>query len=192
MRLRDKRALALALLTAGLVPLAAQAESNLQTGGTSTLTATARVDFRIEIPRLLFLQVGTGTRLVTDTTVDLISFNPAVGVIGNGTAVGGTGGDLPGGAVTVRVIGNIGEVRLTAAGTTALTNGGGNTIPWTEISTAVTGGVAHPTIGSGTVTLSPSANVVNASGTWTYSYLNTAVPAAGQYNGTVTYTATSP
>lgn len=194
MGLRFARQVAVLVATAAL-PIAAMAESNLSSGA-GTLTASARVNFSIVIPRLLFLQVGTGPTapaIGNVGTIDTISFTPAVGVIGDGTVVNATAGsgNLGNGSVTVRILSNVGNVSLGAVGTTALTNGS-QTIPWTEIATAVTGGATHPTIDGSTVSFTAVSGVVNVAGTWTYTYLNSLVPAAGTYNGQVTYTATSP
>lgn len=174
------------------LPLAAQAESNVTTGG-GTISATARVDFSITIPRFIFLQVGTGTLLAANATIDTIAFTPAVAVVGNSTPVAATAGsgNLGNGSVTVRIIGNAGNVTLGATGPANLTSGS-NTIPWTQISTAITGGATHPTINGANATFTAVANVVNVNGTWTYAYLNSLTPASGTYTGQVLYTATTP
>lgn len=185
-----RAALALAVLA---VPLAAQAESNVTTGA-GTISATARVNFSITIPRFIWLQVGTGTLLAANATIDTISFTPAVAVVGNGTAVPATAGsgNLGNGGVTVRIIGNAGNVTLGAVSAPALLTSGTNTIPWTQISTAITGGATHPTINGANASFTATANVVNINGTWIYSYLNTVTPASGTYTSQVTYTATTP
>lgn len=186
----SRTALALAVLA---VPLAAQAESNVTTGA-GTISATARVNFSITIPRFIFLQVGTGTLLAANATIDTISFTPAVAVVGNGTAVAATAGsgNLGNGGVTVRIIGNAGNVTLGAVSAPALLTSGANTIPWTQVSTAITGGATHPTINGANASFTATANVVNITGTWIYSYLNTVTPASGTYTSQVTYTATTP
>lgn len=184
-----RASVALAVLA---LPLAARAESNVTTGA-GTISATARVTFNITIPRFIFLQVGTGTLLAANATIDTIAFMPAVAVVGNSTPVAATAGsgNLGNGTVTVRVIGNAGNVTLGATGPANLTSGS-NTIPWTQIATAVTGGATHPTINGANATFTAVANVVNINGTWTYSYLNTLTPASGTYAGQVLYTATTP
>jgi hypothetical protein len=181
-----------AALVAAAAPFAALAESNVSSGA-GTLTATARVNFSITIPRLLFLQVGTGTYLAGNSTIDTITFTPAVGVIGDGTVVNATAGsgNLGNGSVTVRVISNAGNVTLGATAPPNLLSGS-DTIPWTQIATAVTGGATHPTINGTNASFTAVSGVVNVNGTWTYTYLNSAVPAAGTYTGQVLYTATSP
>src|SRR5450755_4727330 len=85
------------LLGAGALtlPLMAFAESNVQTGAaTAAPGATAHVDFSIVIPKILYLRVGTGSAYSSGTlasvnTIDLITFAPAAGTVGNGTAVAG-------------------------------------------------------------------------------------------------------
>lgn len=182
----------LAAAVAIALPLAAQAESNVTTG-TGSISATARVNFSITVPRFIFLQVGTGTPLAQNTTIDTIDFQPALAVVGNGTPVAATAGsgNLGNGGVTVRLIGNAGNVTLGATGPTNLTSGS-NSIPWNQISTAITGGATHPVINGASAAFTAASNVVNINGTWVYSYLNAATPAGGTYTGQVTYTATTP
>lgn len=200
-------ALALAAATAALLPLAALAESNLQTGNTS-LSATAHLDFQVTIPKVLFLQVGTGTAAQTNGAVDLIAFAVPAASVGNGSAVAASsGGDLGAGVVTARVIGNNGDVTLSSSTTGALGNGAGDTISFNDVSAAVTAltsatPLAHPTFvdgGTSANVLVPATNkIVNRDARWTFSYLNTAAKPAGTYggvntnNGRVTYTAAMP
>ncbi|CAN7654742.1 hypothetical protein LJR290_005108 [Variovorax sp. LjRoot290] len=203
---------------AAIAPLAAQAESNFVTGS-GAQSAAAKLDFKVVVPKVLFLQVGTGTNLANNATVDNVTFDVPAGAIGNGTAVAGTGGDLAGGGVTVRVLGNSGTVSLTNATTGQLSSGvaGNPTVPWADI--VVTAGalatttagytnaaIAHPPFndaaGGGAsataTTLAASAGLVRREGSWTFAYANTATLPAGTYgdtvgnNGRVTYTATAP
>jgi hypothetical protein len=201
------RAIQQVVFAAALVtPFAAHAESNFQTGG-SALNATAKVDFQIIIPKVLFLQVGSGTFLSSAATVDLITFDVPAAAVGNGTAVSATAGsgDLGSGAVTARVRGNGGTVTLVANAPAAMSNGAaGDTIDWSQITTAATslgaGTVLQAPVlatgNSGTVTLTPVGKIVSQDARWTYSYANSAVVPAGTYGGTVanngrvTYTAT--
>ena len=116
---------ALALTVLATLSLAAHAESTFQsTTGSGALNATARVDFRINIPR-----IGTGTLFGSNAAVDLIDFNVPAADVGNGTAVAATAGsgDLGNGVVTARVRGNGGSVGLTATTGGALSNGAGGT-----------------------------------------------------------------
>lgn len=192
-----RRLAVLTLAAAGAaLPLASHAESSFQTGA-GALTANARLDFRVTIPKVLFLQIGTGTNLGNNTTVDLVDFTVTAANVGNGTPVTGSA------PVTAKVIGNGGNVTLTSGNGGALLNGpAGETISFADI----TASTSNPTLpspalvdsGVGTVTLTAAAKVVNQTATWTYSYANTATPAAGTYGGVntnnsrVTYTASMP
>ena len=204
MRLLAKSLIAAAVLAA--VPTIANAESNFQTGSGS-LTATARLDFQITIPKFLYLRVGTGTNLANNTTVDLINFAVAPTGVGSGTAaVTTTGGDLAGGKVTARVMGNGGNVTLSSTTAGALNDGGTNTISYSQISTAATvltsgTALAAPALADGATTnttVTATGGVVNRDAQWAYTYANSAVVAAGTYggvnvnNGRVTYTAVTP
>lgn len=185
-----KTTLALALAT----PLLATAESQLVVG---TGSATARLDIRVIIPRVLFLAVGTGEAgTTTNATIDTLTFDytgtPAA--VGSGTASAGQ-------TVNVRVRGNNGQVALTAATSGALTNATADTIPWSQIS-ATSDQVTLPTpaipltgSGAGSNVTINAGKVTDRSAVWTYSYLNAAVVAPGTYgttNGRVTYTASMP
>lgn len=200
-----KTALIAAALLASL-PLAANAESNFVVGAGN---ATAKLDFRVTIPRVLFLRVGAGTDFADNTTVNLIDFAPAAASLGNSASVAGTGGDLGGGAVTAKVIGNNGNITLVATTAGALSNGvAGDSIPYTEIKTAATTLssatiLAAPVLANGAsapVVLTPAAGTktIVRDATWTFSYANTAIVAPGVYggvntnNGRVTYTASMP
>lgn len=203
---RKLLALSLALIAAGAAG-AARAESNFQTGS-GALTATARVDFQITIPKILFLQVGTGTLFTNVATINLIDFTVPAASIGNATPVTASlaSGDLGSGVVTAVVRGNNGNITLNATTPGAISNGSGDSINWTEITTTAaantTGTVlAAPTLVNGAsanVTLTAVNKVVNQDAKWTYKYANSAVVPPGTYggvgvnNGRVTYTASLP
>ena len=202
-----------AVVAAGLMLNAgtARAESNFLTAAG---TATARLDFQIVIPKILFLQVGTGTLLANNATIDRVIFDMSTtpGVIGNAAQQTATsGGDVSPGVVTAKVIGNnftAGPVNLIASTGGALSDGAGDTISWSEIAITTAGGatLAHPgtpnlaDAGTTTVSLTPVNKVINQTGQWTFKYKNTNVPAAGTYgaigaaptNGRVTYTIAMP
>ena len=201
--------LACAAALASMAPLATRAESAITTGAGTPLIATARLDFRVTVPKVLFLQVGTGTNLGANATVNLIDFTVAAGNVGDGTPVAATAasGDLGSGVVTAKVIGNNGAVSLTSTSTGALSNGAGDTISFSQIATAATvltsvTPLAAPTIVDGgvsaTVTVPAAGKIVNRDARWTFSYLNAAAVPPGTYggvntnNGRVTYTASMP
>ncbi|HQR52171.1 MAG TPA: hypothetical protein PLZ79_02795 [Burkholderiales bacterium] len=197
-----------ALLLATAAPAAAIAESNFQTGSTA-LSATAKLDFQITIPKILFLQVGTGALYTNNTAVNLISFTVPAANVGDGTAIAATAGsgDLGNGAVTAIVRGNNGTVTLNATASGALGNGSGDSINYSDITTTPTALAGYatllnaPTLAngvSGTITITPSGKVVNSGARWTYTYANSAIAAPGTYGGVnvnnsrVTYTAAMP
>jgi hypothetical protein len=190
-------------------PLMAAAESNFTTGAGSPITATGRLDFQIVIPKILFLQVGTGTNMAANATVNQIAFTVPAANVGNGAAVAATAGsgDLGNGTVTAKVIGNNGNITFSSTTVGALSNGAGDTISYAQIATAVATNtsataLAHPALADAAttnITLTPaSGKVIVRDAKWTYTYLNTNVVAPGTYGGVnannsrVTYTASMP
>lgn len=200
---------ALAALVGVMAPLTSSAESNIQTG-TGALSASSKLDFRITVPKMLYLRVGTSAAgLVTNGTVDLIDYVVPAGNNGDGTVLAATAGsgDLGNGAVTAKVIGNAGNITFTSTTTGALGNGAGDTISFTKIAAAsavLTSAIAlpHPTfVDGGTstpLTLTAVSKVVNQDARWTFTYLNNAIAPAGTFGGVntnnsrVTYTAVLP
>ena len=197
-----KSAVALALAT----PFAASAESNFTTGAGSPITATARLDFQIIIPKVLFLQVGTGTNMAANATINQIAFSVPAANVGDASVIGATvgSGDLGNGTVTAKVVSNNGNITFSSATLGALGNGAGDTISYAQIATAVAvnttaTALAHPALADGAttnITLIPAAGkTINRDAKWTYTYLNSAVVAPGTYGGVnannsrVTYTA---
>ena len=201
-----------ALVAIGTIvaPMLANAESSTQTGA-GALTATARLDFSITIPKVLFLRVGTGGLFgaAANATIDTINFTVPFANVGDGTSIAATAGsgDLGNGAVTALLRSNAGVVTLTANTTGALTDATADTIPWSEIAIANSNLVAPafantfphlaalPLTGaSANFAPAPVAKVTNVGSTWTYSYKNTNTVPFGTYgptaNGRVTYTAT--
>jgi hypothetical protein len=203
--------LARALLTlTAAAPLLSHAESSLKTGA-GALSATAHTDFQITIPKFLFLRVGTGTGTATggfgvNSTVDLITFAPASGAVGNGVAVAGSGGDLAGGVETAVVVANHGNVSLSSTTVGKLSDGAGDTITYAQIRTTASHlttaqTLPAPALADGattTVVVPAAAKIVRRDAKWTYAYRNQTSPPAGIYggvntnNGRVTYTATMP
>jgi hypothetical protein len=181
-----------ALAAAALAsPMMASAESQLVTGAGS---ASARLNFQVVIPRILFLAVGTGnTTLATNPAIDTAVFDYTT----NPTAVGGgatsPAASITGNAVPVRVLGNNGQVEITAGGSGSGLTNGTDTIPWSEITaTSSEGTFPVPAVGS---TANPTLNagrLTNRTATWTYSFANSAILAPGTYTGQVTYTASMP
>ena len=181
-----KQLIALAAVAAAF---SAQAESDINTG-TAALSAIARLDFRVIVPKVLFLQVGTGTAFNDVTTVDRVDFTLTAAQATSAAAVPGVS---TGGTINARVLGNGGNVTFGAVGTVGGLTNGTQTIPWSQIVPAVTGGtLVHPAISGASSVLTAVANVVNQSTTYSFNYSNTSAVAAGTYNGQVTYTAALP
>jgi hypothetical protein len=185
-----------ALALAMVAPLMAQADSQLVTGAGS---ATANLDLRVVIPRVLFLGVGTGsgTPLATNGVVDALTFDYSTNplAVGTGAAAGAitsTGPTAGTASIPVRVFGNNGQVTVTATNPAVLTSGT-DTIPFTELTVASSNAAfAAPAFGGGTSLPTLTGRVTNQVANWTYSYANTTTPAFGTYVGRVTYTATMP
>jgi len=202
------RAVGMASAIAALgVPLLANAESNLQSGG-GALTATARLDFRITVPKVLFLQVGTGASMAPNLSVNLIDFVVLAANVGDASVINATAGsgDLGNGTVTAKVIGNDGNVTLTSMTVGALGNGVGDTLSFSQIATA-SAVLTSPTplaapaladMATTSTTVPATGKVVNRDARWTFSYLNAAIVPPGTYGGIdannsrVTYTASMP
>jgi hypothetical protein len=208
-----KKLILISAIAAALgTPMIASAESTVTTGAGPNSTA-ARLDFKIVIPRVLFLAVGTGaagTALTGNPAIDLVTFDYTTNSAAVGT--GAAAGTITGNVVPVRVVGNAGPIGLTAATVGALNNGtAAETIPWSEI-TAVSSDATNlpspviPASGTGAssaVVVSSGTKITSRTANWTYSYANTNVVPAGTYggagtaaaglnNGRVTYTATMP
>jgi hypothetical protein len=196
-----------------LLSVVTWAESEFDPGpGNGIRVARAHVDFRVVIPKILYLRVGSGTTypttLASNGTIDMLRFAPAATAIGNGTAVAGTGGDLGSGVETAAIISNSGNVTLNATASGALGNGFGDSIPYTQIKTAaaaLTVGytlLSAPVLTNATsaniVLTAPATKVIRADARWAFSYANTITPPAGTYgganvnNGRVVYTASMP
>ena len=194
------------------LPLMASAESNVQTGAaTAAPGATAHVDFQVVIPKILYLRVGTGSSYTTgnlssNAAIDLVTFSPTPAQLGGGP-IAGTGGDLTNGVETAAIVSNSGNVTLNATATGALGNGAGDTIAFTQITTAastLTSATAlpAPVLGNGTSTnvvlTAPASKVIVQDAKWTYAYANAAMVPQGTYGGVnannsrVVYTATMP
>jgi len=207
------------ILTAAVaaMPLLCAAESNVQTGAaTASPGATAHVDFQVVIPKFLYLRVGTGSVYTGATpsyanngTIDLINFTPTSAQVGTGTAVAATAasGDLANGIETAAVVSNSGNVTLNATATGALSDGAGDSIAFTQITTTSSTlnsatALPAPVLTNGTsanvVITAPATKVIVQDAKWTYAYANTTTPPAGTYggvntnNGRVVYTATMP
>lgn len=179
----------------------------------SAVSASADLDFILNIGKFLFFRVGTGSFPTSSGTVDTVSFSvaptiPAVNVVpvtGNNTAVNWNGA-LPGFSVTspnatlpVEVRSNAGQISIRANVISALTSGA-NAIPLSQIvvSSSDTNLPAPLVPNSGTgsavnVTGTSYSNLVTQrSANWTFAYSPVTIPTAGAYTGQISFTASSP
>jgi hypothetical protein len=184
----------LAVAVMGAAMGTAQAESNIATGA-GALSASARLNFRVTIPRVLYLRVGSGTDFTPSATIDEVLFTATSANIASGTAIAGTPANT-----AVRVLSTAGSnVSLTATGAAGGLVNGANSIAWSRITgSSSNAALPHPAIGNGVAgavsTLTATAGVVNQSANWSFNYANatTDIYQAGDYTGQVTYTATAP
>jgi hypothetical protein len=176
-------ALALALAA----PLMASAESTLTIGSGN---ATARLNFSVIIPRILYLGVGTGAPTLSNNgTVDTLTFDYSAAPLDVGSGTDSAAQD-----VTVRVLGNDGQITIASTGPAAgLSNGAGDNIAWTEIlPTSSSADLAVPAVGSSSTPTLNGTKWTDRTATWSFAYSNTNLVAPGTYTGQVTYTATMP
>ena len=96
--------------------------------------------------------------------------------------------------VSVRVLGNNGQISLAAAGTGTGLSNGTDTIAWSEIlaTSSDATNLDVPAVGSSAAPVLNSTRVTSRTATWNYAYSNTDVVAPGTYAGQITYTATMP
>jgi hypothetical protein len=193
--------LGMAALALFAAPHEARAEA--VTDNAAPFNINSRLNLRIVYPRFLRFRVGA-----TGAVINQVAFTVPVASVGSGTPIAGTGGETGGGsAANVEVVGNFGQVTITATnnsgglglGTGVVADG---RINYNQIQTASSsaqlpapvltnagGTTSQPTLTAGLVT--------QRAAVWTFNYLNTTVPSAGTYGNTanggrVTYTATMP
>lgn len=193
--------LAVAALSALFAPIEARAEA--VTDNAAPFNLNSRLNLRIVYPRFLRFRVGA-----TGATINQVTFTVPAASVGGGTPVVGTGGETGGGsAANVEVVGNFGQVTITATnnsgglglGTGVVADG---RINYNQIQTVSSAAQlpAPALTNAGGTTSQPTLNtalVTQRAAVWTFNYLNTTVPSAGTYGNTanggrVTYTATMP
>jgi hypothetical protein len=158
-----------------------------------------------------------GTSPGNNATINVVSVSVAANAVGNGTAQAMTTNSAQansffdgfafcnppnqlyiGGFYRTTGAG-AGTVSVTATVPTSLTDGAGDTIPFSQISWTSSGnsdaGAEPFPAGSFTGTSQSVGNIAQnqwAESCWTFSYKNTVVPAAGTYTGRVLYTLSAP
>ncbi len=172
-------------------------------------------------PRRLFLTVGNGSNLADNATVNLVSVTVPVTQIGSGgpqamtsnsTQANSTYDNFPmcnppaqiyfGALYQRQTTAQPASATLQVTSPANLTSAGGDTIPFSEISWTVSGpaGDANPgaipagsfPAGGGTQTLVTVTQGTLRDNCHTFTFANSALRAAGTYDGRVTYTLTSP
>jgi len=163
-----------------------------------------------------YIQGGSGGR---NATINTVSLNLSPTVIGNGTAQAMTTDstaansfldgyafcNLPNqlyiGGYYRTASGNTAAAQVVASVPASLVNAGGATIPFSQIAWTSSGngpGNATQPFPSGAFVAGAQQNVGGfasnqwAESCWTFSYLNTVTPGSGTFNGTVTFTVTTP
>lgn len=203
--------LGLALLT-GLIAVSVRAELSTMAGTNANshraLTATASLDFKINIDKFIYFRVGgaSGIDTVSLTTTASMptSTTPVTATNGNNQSVAWSGA-APSFATTnavvlpVQLSSNAGQVNLKTTVSSALSNGA-STIPFSglNISSSDSNFPAPPVPDSGTgasVNVTPTAfsNLVTMrDANWSFTYTSSQSLAAGVYNGELAFTASSP
>ena len=174
------------------------------TDATAPFNVSARLNFSLTYPGFLRFRVGS-----TGATVDTIGFTVPAANVGSSVPIAGTGGDAGGSSANVEVVGNNGQVTITATNRSAGLGIGTGTasdgrINYNQISTTTSSAqLPAPLLtNAGGTTVQPALNaplVTQRTAVWTYAYLNQTIPSAGTYGGAnaarggrVTYTATMP
>ncbi len=217
MKLLNKKILQGVTASMALTSSFAFANSTLVAPAAVGATASASLDFRVVIPRVLYIRIGAGVA-GTGGAINLMDMAPAAANVGDGSVINATGGDVAANAVTVRIYGNgNSNISLNSTTTGQLANGvAGQFIPWTQITVTpaalavgtagfTNGAITHPAFNNGAAgglgtatTLTAVAGAVRQEGQWAVAYANTGLPAAGTYggintnNGRVVYTVTMP
>ncbi len=178
-------------------------------------------------PLTVYLQVGVGSFTNTydnggqpgnNTTINTVSITLPAAAVGNSTAQamttnstatqsfvdGFTYCTVPGqvyiGGFYRTAGGKTAAAQVTATVPAALTNAGGNTIPfskirWTSGGNGDTGAEPFPAatfINGGVQNVGSMAGNTWNESCWTFSYLNDTVPPAGTFTGRVSYTLSAP
>lgn len=188
--------LAVSIASASLAAGPALAESQYGSG-TGTITAQARVNLSVTVPKLILLRVGS-----TNTTIDTVTWTSTLSIPSVPTtplaSVNNTDVDWSGGAPTVTT--------TSAANTLtvyAWTNAGASTIncsmgAWNatggptnaNFTIVATGTLPHPGANLGACASVGFPSNVVATGTWAYTLGGTPASwTANTYTNTITYTA---
>ena len=179
-------------------------------GGSGPLSASARLDFVLNLGEFIFFRIGSTAYPTASPTIDTVSVGstiPPGGVVpapGNSVPViwDGTTPGSPSGVASlpVEVRSNAGQVRISALTLAPLTSGA-NTIPMSSVDVTSDDArlPAPPIVNFGfsapvNVTGTAFSNLVTVrAANWTFSYSSpTPAPASGVYTGQIIFTAFAP
>ena len=200
----------LGILNAGVVFADQSTVTNPASNPNGAISASARLDFQINMGKFIFLRVGADSSTVDKVSFQLTPSIPSGGVIpsnGSNVAVNWNGAAptfstaATNNVVPVAVRSNAGQVSLYATVAVDLSNGT-HTIPMSQILVSSSNaGLPAPVIPSAAMGTGASVNVTGTSfsglvtvqnANWTFSYANTVSAAAGTYTGRITFVATAP
>lgn len=192
-----------------LVMADSQTTTAPQSNPSQTVSASAALDFQINIGKFIYFRVGTGVFPAANATVDTVTFNtvpsiPSGAVEGNAQTTSWTG-SVPvftstiDASLPVEVRSNAGQISLRASVASPLSNGSA-TIPFSDIKIVSTDSnlPAPPIPDSGTgsavnVAGTSFANLVTErTASWKFSYVGSGASTAGSYTGIITFTASAP
>lgn len=190
-------ATAAALGVAGDVRAMEASDADTTAPYNTSVSAAVNVDFRVQIPKFIFFQVGSA-----GLTIDELVFAPTVAQVEASTPVSVAGLNVTlrsnGGAVTITEGNSSGGTGL---GTGVAADG---YISYSTITAAVSGAdtdLVPPALSDLGGNTSPipvtSGRVTNKTAVWTYTYTPVGIPGAGDYGGSanggrVTFTAATP
>ena len=184
------RALGVVLAVAGLIG-ASSAHAATASCAAPCTTGNVAVNFSITIPSTLRLTIGTAAAASVAWSVPAANIGDSTAQTPTVTNGGNANTALVNYSVFSNRNANVSVSAVDSLGNTGLVSGA-NTIPYADITAVATGALSAPAVGGVAQTLTPASGVVNVSGTWAFSYANTANPPAGTYTSTVNYTATQP
>lgn len=190
----------------GGIALQPAAPSLDRDSGNAPYQVDVELEFQLQVPNVIFFQVGSG-----DDTVDTVRFDlggkyllpdqqneeydPEVTEL----APAGFIDAVENGTIPIRLLGNVGQVAITvtvSGGGNGLVNENGHFLSFERIATLSSDPAFPPPVltnaGGNTVIINGNSYaglVTDRAVNWTYQYSNPELAAAGTYVGTVTYTA---
>ncbi len=196
------RALFLSIIL-GSMALQPAAPSLDRDRGNAPYQVDVELEFEIQVPNIIFFQIGSENDTVDTVTFDLSGVLPEqenVELEGDNEFIPtATVNAAENGTIPIRLRANVGQVSITATvsgGGNGLVNENSQFLSFELITTLSSDPAFPPPMltnqGGNTVVISGNSYaglVTDRAVNWTYQYSNPELPAAGTYIGTVTYTA---